>query len=120
MDNDQSASLLMSGNFPTGLGAVVAALEAAVVLGEAAKAILATVDRAVLEQELRTIDAKWRPQVSEEAKLALGKELKAIDAKWRSQVSEEAKLALGKELKAIDTKWRPEVLNKELRAIDAK
>ncbi|MFV9893567.1 MAG: hypothetical protein AB8U48_03490 [Anaplasma ovis] len=65
--------------------------------------------RAELEQELRAIDAKWRSQVSEEAKLALGKELRAIDAKWRSQVSEEAKLALGKELKAIDTKWRSQV-----------
>ncbi|KAF2281992.1 hypothetical protein GH714_042816 [Hevea brasiliensis] len=65
--------------------------------------------RAELEQELRAIDAKWRSQVSEEAKLALGKELKAIDAKWRSQVSEEAKLALGKELKAIDTKWQSRI-----------
>ncbi|MFV9921609.1 MAG: hypothetical protein AB8U72_02830, partial [Anaplasma ovis] len=78
MGNDQNESLLMSGGSLTGFGSVVAALKAAVALGEAAKALLATVDRAELEQELRAIDAEWRPQVSEEAKLALGKELKAI------------------------------------------
>ena len=67
--------------------------------------------------ELRTIDAKWRPQVSEEAKLALGKELRAIDAKWRPQVSEEARLALGKELRAIDAKWQSRIAEEAQREL---
>ncbi|MFV9878061.1 MAG: hypothetical protein AB8U40_02035, partial [Anaplasma ovis] len=63
---------------------VIDALEAAVRLGDAAKALLAAKVRTELARELGTIDVK----------LELNNELKAIDAKWRPRISEEARVAL--------------------------